>query len=159
MTRPIYETEADRQRELSVADMVAVFIGGRMIKTRNMSCADYLIQDMKGVMSGLLEIKVRRYTPEEMDTLGGFFLSEKKLILIYEVVTSLKLDFHLVVKTPNCLLHLRFDHDKPWPRLERKFGGRFDRSDSKDAEILCLFPTTMFTRINDDPAPVSASST
>lgn len=158
MTRPVYETEADRQRELSVAEIMAPIIRGRLIKTRSLSAVDYVVQDIDGAATGLLEIKVRRYTPEELDDMGGFFLSEAKLLAIHKMVKSLKMDFHLVVETPICLLHLCLPDGKSWPRLERQFGGRFDRGDKKDAETLCLFPTTMFTRINHDPAPVSATS-
>lgn len=159
MMRPIYETEADRQNQLSVEDIIAVFIGKKLVKTRQMASVDYVVQDLDGTAIGLMEVKVRKYTPEEMDALGGFFLSERKLLTVYSAVQALKMDFHLVVKTPKCLLHLCFDHDKPWPKLERKFGGRFDRGDEKDAETLCLFPTTMFTRIEDDPAFVPTAST
>lgn len=158
MTRPIYESEGDRQNQLSVAEIMAPILRSRLIKTPYLSAVDYVVQSLEGVATGLLEVKVRSYSPEEMDRMGGFFLSERKLLLVYDVVRTMKMDFHLVVKTPNCLLHLLFKDGKPWPRLERKFGGRFDRGDSKDAETLCLFPTTMFTRINDDPAPVPARS-
>lgn len=155
MNRPIYETEADRHNQMTVADTMAKILGKRLIKTRHLSAADYVVEDATGTATGLMEIKVRRYTAEELDAMGGFFLSERKLILVYKTVRLLKMDFHLVVKTPNCLLHLEFWDGIPWPILERKFGGRFDRGDHKDAETLCLFPTTMFTRIDDEPAPVS----
>jgi hypothetical protein len=159
MTRPIYETESDRQNQMSVADTISVFIGKKLVKTRQMASVDYVVEDLKGVATGLMEIKVRNYTPEQMDALGGFFLSERKLLIVYGVVQALKMDFHLVVKTPSCLLHMCLKYDSTWPKLERKFGGRFDRGDEKDAETVCLFPTTMFTRINDDIATVPAGST
>lgn len=159
MTRPIYETENDRQRELSVAEMVSVFVGGKLVKTRPMSSIDYIVLDMDGVASGLMEIKVRRYTVEELDRMGGFFLSERKLLLIYATAKHMKVDFHLVVKTENCLLLLSLIDGKPWPKLERMTGGRFDRGDKKDVETMCLFPTTMFKRIDFDVAPVPASRT
>ena len=147
MTRPIYETETDRQRELSVAETVAVFIGGRLVKTRPMSSVDYIVQDVDGTATGLLEIKVRRYTPEEMDLMGGFFLSERKLLLIHSTAKHLKMDFHLVVKAENSILHLPLKDGKPWPKLERMTGGRFDRGDGKDVEVMCLFPIKMFTKV------------
>lgn len=159
MKRPIYENEADRQRELSVAEIMSLILRSRLCKTRSLSVVDYVVQSIEGTATGLMEIKVRRYTPEELDEMGGFFLSEAKLLAIHKMVKSLKMDFHLVVETPICLLHLCFQDGKPWPRLERKFGGRFDRGDKKDAEVLCLFPTTMFTRIDHDPAPVPARCT
>jgi hypothetical protein len=159
MTRPIYETNADRQRELSVAEIMAPILRSKMVKTRHLSPIDFIVQSLEGVATGLMEVKVRRYTPEELDTMGGFFLSEEKLMVIYRTAKILKMDFHLVVQTPICLLHLCFKDGNSWPRLERTFGGRFDRGDSKDAETLCLFPTTMFTRIDNDPAPVPARRT
>ena len=158
MNRPIYETEADRQHQLSVGDIMAPILRSKLVKTRHLSSVDYIVESLEGVMTGLMEVKVRNYTPERLDELGGFFLSERKLLIVHQVAKSLKADFHLVVKTPNCLLHLCFKDGTPWPRLERTFGGRFDRGDSKDAETLCLFPTTMFTRIDYDPAPVPARS-
>lgn len=158
MTRPIYESEADRQRELSVAEIMAPILRSRLIRTRNLSAVDYVVQNLDGAATGLMEIKVRKYTPEQLDAMGGFFLSEAKLLAIHRIAKNLKMDFHLVVETPICLLHLCFQDDKSWPRLERTFGGRFDRGDSKDAETLCLFPTTMFTRISYDIEIVSARS-
>jgi len=147
MTRPIYETEADRQRELSVAEIISVFIGGKLVKTRPMSSVDYIVQDVDGTASGLLEIKVRRYTPEQMEEMGGFFLSERKLLLIYSTAKHLKVDFHLVVQAENSLLHLSLKDGKAWPKLERITGGRFDRGDGKDVEVMCLFPIKMFTKV------------
>ena len=158
MTRPIYESKADRQRELSVAEIIAPILRSRLIRTRNLSSVDYVVQDLDGAATGLMEIKVRKYTPEQLDAMGGFFLSEAKLLVIHKMARNLKMDFHLVVETPICLLHLCFPDGKPWPRLERTFGGRFDRNDSKDKEILCLFPTMMFTRINYDNATLPAGS-
>ena len=156
--RPIYETEGDRQRQLSVSEIMSVFLGCRLVPMPPMSSIDYITQNLDGVATGLMEIKVRSYTPEEMDQRGGFFLSEKKLISIYGTTQALNLDFHLVVKAEKTILHLLLKHDKDWPRLERMTGGRFDRGDKKDVELLCLFPTTMFTRIEDDPASLPARS-
>jgi len=158
MARPIYETETNRQHQLAVGDTMAPIRRSRLVRTRYLSSVDYIVESIDGVLTGLMEVKVRNYTPERMDEMGGFFRSERKLLLIHQAAKSLKADFHLVVKTPNCLLHLCFEDGIAWPRLERTFGGRFDRNDSKDAETLCLFPTTMFTRIENDPAPVPARS-
>lgn len=158
MSRPIYETGANRKSEEPVAEIMALILRSRLERTRPLAIADYIVSSIDGVATGLMEIKVRRYTPEELDDMGGFFISEQKLLMIHEVCKMLRLDFHLVVKATNCLLHLCFHHGNPWPRLERKLGGRFDRGDQKDVERLCLFPTAMFTRIDDEPETVPARS-
>lgn len=147
MTRPIYETDHDRQRELSVAEVISTFIGGTLVKTRHLSSVDYIVQDVDGTASGLMEIKVRRYTPEQMDEMGGFFLSERKLLLIHYTAKYLKVDFHLVVQAEKNILHLTLKDGKHWPRLERITGGRFDRADRKDVEVMCLIPISMFTKV------------
>lgn len=156
MTRPIYETGENRQSEEPIAEIMALILRSRLTRTRPLAVADYLVSSIDGLATGLMEIKVRHYTPEELDDMGGFFISEQKLLMIHEACRILRLDFHLVVKTTSCLLHLRFDHGTVWPRLKRKFGGRFDRGDSKDAERLCLFPTAMFTRVDDDTETIPA---
>lgn len=147
MTRPINETEADRQRELSVADIISVFIGCKLVKTRQLSCADYVVQSLDGVATGLMEIKVRKFNPEQMDERGGFFISEKKLIAAYKVVVPLKMDFHLVVQADKNILHLSLKDDKSWPKLERMKGGNYARNQNGDIETMCLFPTKMFTKV------------
>lgn len=147
MARPIYETEADRQRELSVAETIAVFIGGKLVKTRQLACADYVVQSLDGIATGLMEIKVRNLTPEDMDEKGGFFISEKKLILAYRTVMPLKMDFHLVVKAEKNILHLSIKDGKPWPKLKRMMGGNYARNQNGDIETMCLFPIKMFTKV------------
>ena len=147
MTRPIYETEENRQNEMSVAQKAAQIIGGRLIKARNMSSVDYLVEGEDGVINGLLEIKVRKYSPEEMDAKGGFFLRERKLLLIHATAKNLKADFHLVVKASNNLLHFSVLDGNTWPKLERMTGGRFDRQDEKDVEVMCLFPIRLFKKV------------
>lgn len=147
MTRPIYETESDRQRELPVAEIISVFIGGKLVKTRPLSSVDYIVQEVDGTASGLMEIKVRRYTPGQMEEMGGFFLSESKLLLIHSTAKHLKMDFHLVVQAEKNILHLQLKDGKAWPKLSRITIGRYERGDVKDVEVMCIFPVKMFTRV------------
>lgn len=155
MSRPIYETDEQREQQVSISAMVSMILGVRLVPTPRMASADYIVQNLKGVATGLMEIKVRSYSPEELDALGGFFLGERKLLAIHRAVVALNMDFHLVVVANKNILHLLLKADSPWPKLDRTYGGRTDRQDMKDEETLCLFPMRMFKNV----ATLSAGST
>jgi hypothetical protein len=154
----VFETKEDRSREASVANRIAPILGVSLIRTRPLCCADYFVQDASGEVSGLMEIRTRTYTAERLGDMGGIFLPERKLKLLYKLTFCIHMDFYFVVKTTNCLLHLCFTSDKPWPRLDKTYGGRADKRYEQDEGTLYLFPTTLFTRIDDDPARLPATS-
>ena len=153
-----FETEQDRTREAEVARRIAPILGVNLIRTKPMCCVDYMVQDADGTATGLLEVRTRTYTAERLEELGGIFLSVSKLAAIYKVAKNLDMDFYYVVKTTNCLLHLCFGSGTTWPRLERTIGGRADKRYEQDVGPVYLFPTTMFTRIDDDIAPLPTGS-
>ena len=155
----VFETKADRTREAEVAKRIAPVLGVSLIRTRPLCCADYFVQDASGEVSGLMEIRTRTYTAERLGEMGGIFLPERKLKLLYKLTFSIHMDFYFVVKTTNCLLHLCFPSDKDWPRLDKTYGGRTENKRyDQDTGPLYLFPTTLFTRIDDDIAPLPARS-
>ena len=155
---PIFEKESDRTREAGIAERIGPILGVSLIRSKPLSCVDYFVQDADGAIGGLMEIRTRKYSAEKLNDLGGIFLPKRKLALIYKNSHNMGLDFYFVVKTTNCLLHLCFKSGNPWPRLEQTYGGRADKRYDQDTGILYLFPTTLFTRIDDEPAPLPTGS-
>jgi hypothetical protein len=154
----IFETNADIQREAGIAERIGPILGVSLIKCKKLCHADYFALDENREVCAIMEIRTRKYTAEQLDGWGGIFLPIGKLKSIYKVCANLNLDFYFVVKTTNCLLQWWFKSGTPWPVLERKYGGRADKRYDQDTGILYLFPTTLFTRIDDDPAPLSTGS-
>lgn len=156
----VFETEADLTREAAVAKRIGPILGVSLIKCKKLSHADYFVLDQNGEVTGIMEIRTRNYTAEQLNGWGGVFLPVDKLAAIYKAGANLNLDFYFVVKTTNCLLHLCFKSGTTWPRLEQTIGGRSNETlrAVEDVGPVYLFPTTLFTRIDHDPAPLPTGS-
>ena len=156
----VFETKADLTREAAVAKQIGPILGVSLIKCKKLSHVDYFVLDQNGEVTGVMEIRTRNYTAEQLNGWGGVFLPVDKLRAIYKVCVNLNLDFYFVVKTTNCLLHLCFKSGTTWPRLEQTIGGRSNETlrAVEDVGPVYLFPTTLFTRIDHDPAPLPTGS-
>jgi hypothetical protein len=144
--RPIYETSEDRVEEARVMRDVQLVgrIGIRRI--RKMFPVDYAILRGPHVVAWA-EIKARDYSLEELNYMGGLFLSAYKLgtIKAIELATGIKgvyiaglTDGIYVARLP-----------EPNPRLPVGFGGRIDRDDPADVEPVCFVPPASWCPLND----------
>lgn len=144
--RPLYESNADLEREWSVASIIESAWSCKMVKLGIKYSLDFVVTEEDSDKAlGFCEIKTRNYTMEQIGNFGGYLLSLGKWVAAKELCTASNLPFFLVVKTSDGLYYARFDHVfKPYAVHVR---GRKDRGDEQDIEPCVLINVDRFTRI------------
>ncbi len=135
MMRQTYETEKDRAAELEIADCFGQRYGYQVVKRGVFDHYDFDALKGSGVV-GHFECK-RRYNP--MSRYADFLISMIK-------VNAAK------TKTLPCVIVVQWDDCIGWVRPERvaytKMGGRSDRDDPADRELMAHFRLDDFYKIN-----------
>ena len=141
--RPLYETEQDRSNEAKVAGEISKIWGCHVRKLDQTNNADYAVEK-NGFVVGLLEIKCRKYSFDQLQKLGGLFISMKKIDRIMKVCAREDLWFTLAISLPDGIYAMSA---KEWPYFEVVRAGRRDRNDPADIEQCYLIPMDYFEAI------------
>jgi len=141
--RPTYETEEQRGREQKVADFIAAKWKCSMHKLPVRYNLDYIAMRSE-IGVAFCEIKSRRFTLDEMDRMGGYFLSLGKWAAARDLCVSAKLPFLLAVETADGLWSRLFTEFLPPPVI---LWGRKDRGDWQDMEPSVVLKCCDFKRI------------
>jgi hypothetical protein len=102
---------------------------------RGKHCPDYRIRKPDGQVVGYVEVKSRKnYTEEAIRKLGGVFVSEKKYLML---LTLERKGFaaYFVVAFSDLWMVWRIKT----ATVERDYGGRKDRNDPYDEEVVMRF--------------------
>ena len=127
--RPTYETEGDRQRELEVAEVLARKGGMKPIKLKEFSNVDFAL--MKGdAVWGVIEVKVRNKLYPQM------MLSLHKVQSLRDYA-ALGLEARVVYATPEGIYVKKVGPERIDGWIG--FGGRTDRGDEADQELMVFF--------------------
>lgn len=141
---PTYETHADRQREAAVARAVGRHLGMATTKLAKYEFADYALT-RDGRVTGLLEVKVRFVSSTQYPT---YHVSMAKLLKLQ----AWPINRYLAVQWTDRLGLLRL-HTSPDPVEFLTIGGRLDRGDPMDVEIMANIAVSAFETIEDkEPA-------
>lgn len=144
--RPTYESEEDRKQERQIADLLSVYWRCRFAKLKKACHVDFgLIREDKIV--GLVEIKCRNYSLEEIDKMGGLFISALKYQAARQWCDTYKIGFAVIAKLSDGLYFWSTKKDEPFPVLKMEMGGRTDRGDWQDIEPCCLVPANEFRKL------------
>jgi hypothetical protein len=139
---PTYETAQDRQREAAVARAVATHLGMSATKLAKYDFADFALTRGEHV-AGLLEVKVRRVASTTYPT---YHVSMAKLL---KLVQWQPLEIYLAVQWTDRLGLLQLRPDRLSPVEFLSIGGRQDRGDPMDIEIMANISVSAFETIND----------
>ena len=140
MTRPRYETEADRQRESSVGERFAAALNGVTVeKLPHGHRADFLARDTKG-NEAYVEVKTRRCTSRQYDT---YHISYDKLKALVSLAEKDGRDALLLVQWKDTMGYVNIK--KYLAHATFKKGGRWDRGDKFDVEEMAEAPISLFT--------------
>ena len=143
MTRPRYETEEDRERENGVAHRFEQYYSSTKTKVRFEKLefghrADYIIiDDDLPVM--YVEIKNRTCTSQQYDT---YTISKNKLLSLSKLAESENVNAVLVVQWTDQAGYI--DVDRYLRSASDSVGGRYDRNDSHDEELMSNAPISLF---------------
>ena len=141
MTRPIYETPDDTANEKAVADTVARVWGGVAVSNGQKHSVDFLFNAFNGTRAWL-EVKCRNNEYGKYPTLA---ISLHKMMMGTFYAMQTGLPFYLIVRYTDgiwgCLVS----------NLSQYFieigGGRKDRGDRQDTELMLHISTKDFFRI------------
>ena len=144
MSRPTYETPANRKLELRAAESVRK-LWWPDNTTSLFRLAQKSVLDLafcRGpVILGFGEIKVRTNTH---DTYPTYMLSLEKWQVGVALRKNLRLPVWLFVQFSDKLMWAPFDHTDT---IEVGMGGRFDRGDKDDLEPVVLIPMNLFEEV------------
>jgi len=139
MARPRYETQADLDAELIIAERIGKHLKSEYIKLPQNSRADFLFHT-EGKPKAIVEIKKRSNTRNKYET---YMLGRGK----YDAL----LDWSK--KGFNTALFVQWTDDLAYVKIPATFtegvGGRYDRGDPLDRESVVLIGTTLFKSITE----------
>lgn len=144
MTRPIYETSSDRQKEAQVAETLASIWLCEIVKMKPACVVDYAIK-RSGKIVAVMEIKCRNYTFQELDEMGGLILSAHKLQSAKAWTDTHDIAFVLALGLPDGI-YAETLWSLHWPVFDLVIAGRYDRGDKQDTEPCGLIPMERFTK-------------
>lgn len=137
--RPRYETAADRSRERRTIDKwVAAFNGVTVEKLAHHADADFLATDAKG-KEAYVEVKTRTCTSTHYPT---YHVSADKLRRLRKNAASAGRDAILVVEWRDRVGYINVNTFLD--NAAFKEGGRWDRNDRHDVEIMAHVPIRLF---------------
>jgi hypothetical protein len=128
MSRPVYETSSDLEREDDVRAKIMLWAKCSALKCRALSVVDSILH-REGHAVALAEIKCRSNT---MDMYATYMLSQSKFEALKRLSSDLKLPVYLFVRW-SCGRIGRLDLTGVDP-IKIEEGGRTDRNDPKDVE-------------------------
>ena len=142
--RPLYETTADLEGEVSVAKTLAPLWNCEFVKLPLRYHLDFVVT-RNGRAIAYAELKTRNYSMADIDKMGGYLMSIGKWSAAKQLCDASLLPFVLIVKTLDGLYRSSFTEFIPDDVLVR---GRTDRNDWQDIEPCVLLNTKRFKRIH-----------
>lgn len=141
--RQKYETDADLMNEKDVANKIASARGYMMQKLAPMSRMDYAAFSTEG-LKAFIEIKRRKVLRSKYDTV---MLGMEKVLWARQVSKHFGVKSYFFVQWNDVLGYVCLDND-----CELDMGGRTDRGDPLDVELLAYFKISDFKELTDDKA-------
>lgn len=139
--RPLYESEDDRANERRLAAAVSVAWKVEPVKLKMAYNIDYaLLRDGRTV--AVSEFKCRKYSMEQLDSMGGFMLSLHKWMSAKHLSEAAGVPFVVVVADKDGVIW----HHRPTEFVHDGigYGGRTDRGDGQDVEPVVLLRKQRF---------------
>ena len=141
MSRPVYETDEDRQREREIAAKVAKAWSGEMVKLTRMYPIDYIFVH-KGICTAWVEIKSRTTVKNNYPT---YYIDIDKIMFGRQMSKETGLPFLVVVAWADQTCFLEITKNYPI-----RFAGRVDRDDWHDKCPVYEIPINEFQGLEND---------
>ena len=134
MSRPVYETQYDRQREAEVAAHVESVWKAKCLMMPKFSAADMLILDGQNNPKCWVEIKSRNIIFGQYQNMH---IAVEKILRLQELIKLTKLPAIIIANLQDGI----FWHHCPQTETEivKDMGGRTDRNDPQDVGVMACF--------------------
>jgi len=138
--RPIYEKQSDIENELGVARDISAAWMCDVYKLPPLESADFAIE-VNGEYVGLIEIKCRNYSYDQLDKMGGLIISKRKVDAVFNLAKEHDVFVVLAVRLSGVVYVMS---RRILPDFEVIRAGRRDRNDPQDIEECYLIPMLCF---------------
>ena len=146
MTRPFYETSKDRAEELIAAKKIAAYFLFDIVQLKPACHADFGIIK-SGKVIGVMEVKRRKYTYDQMERMGGLMISAVKMQSLMNWKSSFGLGIMVGLQLSDGIYAFMVSRKDDLPmKSEIRIMGRTDRGDDQDMEPCVLLPMSEFTK-------------
>jgi Holliday junction resolvase-like predicted endonuclease len=140
MSRPKYETQADRNNEQRVADLLAEK-GYTLVKLPLQYKLDFaIIEDELDKVVGFAELKARTV---EMNKYPTAMISLAKVVKAHDISACTNLPSYFIVLYKDALARINFASE-----FSINIGGRSDRGDPQDRDVCAYYPIEGFTVVS-----------
>jgi len=146
--RRTYESEADRKRQMDMAQWLTDTTGRQYEENKRHCELDWTIRGVHKEVVGFAEFKFRNYSSTQIQAWGGLMISLCKFgeARLWHAVTGLPLEVVLRATDGVYMGTYRTGADFLIPRVE--WTGRTDRGDKDDVEACVILDLGRFTRID-----------
>lgn len=149
MSRPLYETEQDRKNEIEVAEIICKMWGCNYVKLKPLYEVDFALLRFDDV-KGILEVRCRNYSWEDLNARGGLMISIHKWHAIKKWHTEFPLTVVFALRLTDGIYAMiqreGYAFENPDP-FKIKYTGSTHKRDKWDVEPLVLLPMKMFRKI------------
>lgn len=143
MSRPLYETNINRENEREVASYLSDKFNLEAIKLPANWPIDYCFMINKKI-TAFVEIKCRdNYSYEKLNQLGGYMIDLRKLVSIRRLSKEAGVAGVICVRLSDGHYYFQDTSERGFPLV---MGGRTDRGDPSDIEPCVLIPMERFQR-------------
>jgi hypothetical protein len=139
MARPIYETAQDRANEEEIATLLAERYNAKAIKAKRLYGLDWFFE-RDGYVVGMVEIKVRNYASTDFNT---YMISADKIARIRMLSSVSGIPSFLFVAWTDTVGYINLADTPDYTAI----GGRRDRGDPQDIEVLLHYSVDRFIRV------------
>jgi hypothetical protein len=146
--RPLYETQADRRREASVAGIISQKLNVRLVKLPIRYSLDYAGYDIDTrLLKSWHEIKCRNYVSLALFKYDYLILSLAKVMSGLQLAQTTAIPFYIYWSfLDNSIYFVEITTELIRAVADIKSGGRIDRNDPQDTEPMVSFPKSMLQR-------------
>ena len=140
MSRPMYETQADRNNEQRVSELLAEK-GYTLVKLPLQYKLDFaIIEDELDKVVGFAELKARTV---EMNKYPTAMISLAKVVKAHDISSCTNLPSYFIVLYKDALVRINFASE-----FSVNIGGRSDRGDPQDRDVCAYYPIEGFTVVS-----------
>jgi len=146
--RPLYETQADRRREASVAGIISQRLNVKLVKLPIRYSIDYAgyYFDTK-TLKAWYEIKCRNFHSLNLIQYDYLILSLAKVMAGLQLSWTTRKPFYIFWSfLDNSIYFIEITTELVKEVADIKSGGRIDRGDPQDVEPMLCFPKSMLVR-------------
>ena len=145
MSRPLYETEQDRENERRLAEMIEAKYNYKFVKMPIKLSLDYMMLGLDGMARAFMEMRQRKTPMRKYPT---YMISLYKVMMARQLTQTTGLPCYLAVQWSDKAGICKLPPDITPLRISQ--GGSMQRGDSQDIEPVVYFDMSDFKELANE---------